>query len=80
MLKLLRELSPRDGVKLHPPPARFAPAMAGGVYMPLIVTPCNNMPGYSMYAAQHMTPAVVIDKFDGNILRFFEFNRILKVC
>jgi len=65
----------RDGVNLndrqngyHPQSARFAPAMAGGVYMPHVVSPCNNMPGYSMYAAQHMTPAVVIEKFDGNVL------------
>ena len=59
----------------HPQSARFAPAMAGGVYMPHVVSPCNNMPGYSRYAAQHMTPAVVIEKFDGNVLRFPEFNR-----
>jgi len=43
--------------------------------MPHVVSPCNNMPGYSMYAAQHMTPAVVIEKFDRNVSRFPEFNR-----
>jgi len=72
----------RDGVNLHdhqngnhPQSARFAPAITGEVYIPHVVSPCNNMPGYSMYAAQQMTPAVVIEKFDGNVLRYPEFNR-----
>jgi len=49
----------------NPQSARFAPAIAGVVYMSQVVTPCNNMPGYFMYAARHMTPAVVIDKLLG---------------